>query len=304
MWKAKLAGSLACQRGDLDTAQRWADTAAIHMPPNEEAVFLPVRASYRLLRAQIAQGRGDLHVARQELAPIWDAAGADRVPDIWRPLLLGAQIEADLVAGLSEPPDGTENPAVAAIRALADQVPQIAKLAPAWSAHLDAELARAAGRDDPSAWLGVADAWRELGHVPYLAYSLTRLGAARLSAGDRDGAAGPLTEAFDIASDLGAEPLRARIIELAHRGRLKLGDQSVSRSLPESGRIGHLTPREIEVLRLVAQGMSNSEIAEKLFITPKTASVHVSRILSKLGVNSRAKATAIAYEERVLTDTD
>jgi DNA-binding NarL/FixJ family response regulator len=50
--------------------------------------------------------------------------------------------------------------------------------------------------------------------------------------------------------------------------------------------------------------MSNNEIAQKLFISPKTASVHVSRILTKLGVNSRAKATAIAYEERLLTDAN
>jgi len=50
--------------------------------------------------------------------------------------------------------------------------------------------------------------------------------------------------------------------------------------------------------------MSNNEIGEKLFISPKTASVHVSRILAKLGVNSRAKATAIAYEERLLTEVD
>lgn len=78
--------------------------------------------------------------------------------------------------------------------------------------------------------------------------------------------------------------------ELAHRGRSNL----------ESGRIARLTARELEVLGLVAQGMSNNEVAQELVISPKTASVHVSRILTKLGVNSRAKATVIAYEERIL----
>ncbi|MGH3453478.1 MAG: response regulator transcription factor, partial [Nocardioidaceae bacterium] len=108
---------------------------------------------------------------------------------------------------------------------------------------------------------------------------------------------------FRIASDLGAQPLRDRMIELAHRGQLNLGDGTDSQRI-DVGRMARLTPREVEVLRLVAQGMSNNEIAQKLFISPKTASVHVSRILTKLGVNSRAKATAIAYEERILTDSN
>jgi DNA-binding CsgD family transcriptional regulator/tetratricopeptide (TPR) repeat protein len=302
VWEAKLAGTLACQRGDLDTAQHWVQTARTQIPPNEESLWLPVRASYRLLRAQIAQGRGDLHAARDELAPLWHAAGTDRLPDIWRPLLLGGRIEADLVAEQSEPPDETENPTVTAIRQVADQAPQIGQLAPAWSAHLDAELARAAGQDDPAAWSGVVEAWRKLGHIPYLAYSLTRLGAAHLAAGNRGAAVGPLNEAFRIASDLDAQPLRQRIVELAHRGRVHLADGADGQRMPETGRISRLTAREIEVLRLVAQGMSNNEIAQKLFISPKTASVHVSRILTKLGVNSRAKATAIAYEERLLTN--
>ena len=60
------------------------------------------------------------------------------------------------------------------------------------------------------------------------------------------------------------------------------------------------TSKPVSVL---GRRLGTSEIAEKLFISPKTASVHVSRILTKLGVNSRAKATAIAYEERLLTDT-
>jgi len=62
-------------------------------------------------------------------------------------------------------------------------------------------------------------------------------------------------------------------------------------------RLRRLTPRELEVLRHVAQGASNDEISAALFISPRTASVHVSRILTKLDVTSRAKAAAVAYEE-------
>lgn len=73
--------------------------------------------------------------------------------------------------------------------------------------------------------------------------------------------------------------------------------------MPDSWQLARLTRREVEVLRLLAQGLSNHEIAQKLFISAKTASVHVSRILAKLGVNSRAKAAAIAHEESLLTDS-
>ena len=63
-----------------------------------------------------------------------------------------------------------------------------------------------------------------------------------------------------------------------------------------------LTERELEVLRLVAAGRSNRDIAAELFISPKTASVHVSNILGKLGVGSRGEAAAVAYRQHLLDD--
>lgn len=220
---------------------------------------------------------------------------------MWRPLILAAEIEADLATSGTQP--GPSDDAVCVLREVAARLPKVGDLGHAWTAQFEADLGRAAGRDGAAAWSGVVEAWRVVGHVPYLMYSLMRLGAAHLADGDRGAAASPLTEAFRIASDLGAEPLRDRIVELARRGKLTLGD-GIDSQRAETGRLARLTPREVEVLRLVSQGMSNSEIAEKLFISPRTASVHVSRILTKLGVNSRAKATAIAYEERLLTNVD
>ena len=63
---------------------------------------------------------------------------------------------------------------------------------------------------------------------------------------------------------------------------------------PTDGGLG-LTPRELEVLRLVAEGRSNRQIAEELFISAKTASVHVSNILGKLGAANRGEAAALAH---------
>ena len=83
----------------------------------------------------------------------------------------------------------------------------------------------------------------------------------------------------------------------ARRGRLTLTGES-ARDEPAAASSGEqlgLTPRELEVLRLVAEGRSNRQIAEVLFISVKTASVHVSNILAKLGVTGRVEAATIAH---------
>jgi len=94
------------------------------------------------------------------------------------------------------------------------------------------------------------------------------------------------------ADKLKARPLRAALDDLARRARIgtpeRHGDGAV---------LAALTSREREVLRLIAAGRSNREIASVLFIAPKTASVHVSNILGKLGAASRTEAAAIAYRE-------
>jgi DNA-binding NarL/FixJ family response regulator len=106
-----------------------------------------------------------------------------------------------------------------------------------------------------------------------------------------------LQSAQDLALSLDAVVLQREIQDLAGRGRISLsaaegGSQEVGETPPHLG----LTARETEVLLLVARGLSNKEIADALFISAKTASVHVSRILMKLGVTSRVEATGIAYK--------
>jgi DNA-binding NarL/FixJ family response regulator len=88
---------------------------------------------------------------------------------------------------------------------------------------------------------------------------------------------------------LGAAPLQSALLTLARRGRLDLGVGP-----PEERSLAGLTPRELEVLRLLVEGRSNRQIAEQLFISGKTASVHVTNLLAKLGVHSRLEAAALA----------
>jgi ATP/maltotriose-dependent transcriptional regulator MalT len=128
---------------------------------------------------------------------------------------------------------------------------------------------------------------------------------------DADGRAGRtdavsrLRHAARLAADLAAQPLSAQVTALARRSGISLGDVPGRREA--SGSEGtdqgqHLTSREYEVLRLVAAGRSNREIAATLFISPKTASVHVSNILGKLGAASRTEAAARAHALRLLDE--
>jgi len=109
-------------------------------------------------------------------------------------------------------------------------------------------------------------------------------------------AAGLAAEAHAFASSIGAAPLRTSVETLVRRARLDVpGVDRVA-----TGDLG-LTAREAEVLRLVAAGRTNREIADELFISAKTASVHVSNILRKVGATTRGEAAAIAHREGLTT---
>lgn len=148
-------------------------------------------------------------------------------------------------------------------------------------------------------WRQAVDAWRADGQRHELACALLGLAEAQAASRTTDRAtvnpAEAIAEAVAIASALGAVPL----VEAADTLARRLGIRS---SAPAADRDELLTVREREVLRLVAEGHSNSRIAADLYISPKTASVHVSRIIAKLEVTNRGEAAAVARRLGLLDD--
>lgn len=163
----------------------------------------------------------------------------------------------------------------------------------AWSARAEAEGVRAATGPDVAAWERAVTAFG-YGDPYELARCRRRLAEALLVAGRREEAAEQAYAARDTAVRLGAVPLREALDALVRRGRL-------TESRASGGRIAALTARESEVLRLLGRGRTNRQIGEELFISGKTASVHVSNILAKLGAASRTEAVGIAYREGLIT---
>ncbi|MGH2417231.1 MAG: response regulator transcription factor, partial [Candidatus Limnocylindria bacterium] len=133
---------------------------------------------------------------------------------------------------------------------------------------------------------------RALGRPFEVATALADLAVALLAERRREDGAPALAEAHAIAAELGAQPLREQIESLARRARIGL--EGVATADDAAERIG-LTPREREVLSLLAGGRSNRQIGDELFMAESTAGVHVSRILGKLGVTRRSEAAVVAH---------
>lgn len=161
----------------------------------------------------------------------------------------------------------------------------------AWLARAEAEWARAVSGPDPAAWATAVAAF-DYGDDYERARCRLRHAEALLATGDREAAATEARAARETAVRLGATPLLERLDTLIRRGRL---------AETPSDRPSPLTAREQDVLRLLALGRSNRQIGEELYITGKTASVHVSNILAKLGAASRTEAVAVAYREGLIT---
>jgi DNA-binding CsgD family transcriptional regulator/tetratricopeptide (TPR) repeat protein len=171
--------------------------------------------------------------------------------------------------------------------------------------HMSADSADSAGPaiGAQASWDLVAAAWVSLDQPYEQALALLCAAKAAVSAGDRDGAGQRLRHAAELAESVGATALSEEIVAFGRNARLTVSMRATAASSPAVQRSAAdqlgLTAREFEVLRLVAAGRSNPEVGAELFISAKTASVHVSNIMSKLGVSSRGEAAATAYRLRL-----
>ena len=172
---------------------------------------------------------------------------------------------------------------------------------PAERATWEAERTRLAGASDPGAWSAAASIWQSLG-CPHLAgYGWWRQAEAQLASGEpATAAATALTAAAAVAA--GHAPLQTRIRTLAERARIQIPDPATPGAAPTPAAPAPygLTRRELAVLQLLAAGQTNAQIGAELYISPKTAGVHVTSILRKLGVSGRVQAATLAERAGLL----
>ncbi len=208
-------------------------------------------------------------------------------------------------------------PVRAAATALADRV--VTATGRAWLVAAKAETARLDEQTDGDTWTEVIAAWTEAGDPAELAYARYRHVEAELRrSGVKADVGTDLIAAWRAATQLRAAWLTAAIEVLARRARIALPTPAAVAAGAESAETAAeagaaaassrapaapthtLSAREIEVLRLVAAGRSNGEIGDELFISRKTAGVHVTHILDKLGVSNRVEAAMAAARLGIL----
>jgi DNA-binding CsgD family transcriptional regulator/tetratricopeptide (TPR) repeat protein len=303
-------------RGDLDAAQR--DLAAIDTllaAGGGARHVLPLLT----LRAGLAMWRGRPGEAREAVRHGLDLAER-RSDDVWlqAPLVWhGLRAEAEArSAGAETDPDALHRLRAVADRMTGEGAPAAEPVRQAVTGYRElcsAELSRVEGHPDPAAWDRAADVWERLNHPYPAAYARLRQADALFGERTRNAAAvQALRSAYRTAERLGARPFIEEIRGLAERARASLSDDATTppsgsdaKPAPDrpAGRAGAdelavLTDRERQILARVADGETNREIGERLYISPRTVGVHISHILDKLHVRSRVHATAIYQRNR------
>jgi ATP/maltotriose-dependent transcriptional regulator MalT len=294
---------LALIRGEADKARSLLDDVEAVSTDLQEPQFLGVLGA---LRAELERRAGQLDLARQAIRNALDRIETctDDVVRLARVAAVGVVVEADAAQRARDlGDDEAERRAlleadfhVGRVSAAAEDGGPVEE---AWMRSAEAERARADGRPDPARHEAAAEAWSAVTRPYPEALMRWRAGEGHVAAGDRDAAIEALGRSHAIATALGARWLRGEIESLAARARLTLPGAAQAAPEPVAAPAAEdpfgLTPRERQVLALVAEGRTNREIGEVLFMAEKTASVHVSRILAKLDVRSRTEAAAVAH---------
>ncbi|HEY0534110.1 MAG TPA: AAA family ATPase [Actinoplanes sp.] len=285
--------------GDYDAAHRDLDAVATVLAGGGARHVLPMLT----LRAGLAMWEGRHADAR---AAVQRGLTETRSDDL---VLLGvlawhglrAEAEAHVAGAATDP---------AAIRRLTTVVerikagfggagPQVRSILDGYLNLCAAELNRIGDRHDPEPWARAAQIWGRVQQPYPLAYARLRQGDAALKRKvKRPAAVTALREAYGIATTMGARPFAAEIVSIAHKFRVTLADDADTVRMPAPGpepedELGLLTTREREVLAAVAEGLTNREIGERLFISERTVGVHVGHIFDKLQVRTRVQASRV-----------
>jgi DNA-binding NarL/FixJ family response regulator len=294
-----LRASLALLHGDDDGARPLLDALRRQVVASRHPQWVE---ALETMTAELAIGEGRIEDARAAMArglPLVEGTdeGGKLVKLLWMALRVEAE-DAERASALGERFD--DGPASTLYARLSSAVtrpgqwaegPCYAALAQAEAARLEHALGRRAPH--PGAWRSAAEAFDAIA-IPWpVAYARLREAEAYVAAGDRAAAAAPLAGAREVAERMEAAPLVAAADALARRARVRI-EAETAEPEAEPAPLG-LTPREHEVLLLVAEGRTNREIGTELFMSEKTASVHVSRILAKLDVGGRVEAAAVAH---------
>jgi ATP/maltotriose-dependent transcriptional regulator MalT len=316
----RIRADLEVLRGQYDQAQADLDTARRRggSKTGEPQYVIPLHRAV----AGLAAARGQTAEVRAALGIVLDAGvreGDERY--LWEMLALVARAEADHAAATGESDSESILPRVAQH---AETLPVHTPVQGLYRQLVAAETRRSQAETDqsPAEWSVLVVAADEATAPVHLrAYLRFRLAEAAAVCGEREQAAHAARQARALVEPLGATPLLEQIDALVRAARLALqpvpnadantstrdrelrsaagaASTSASAGVGAVGNLG-LTPRELDVLRLVAEGLSNGQIGGRLFISTKTVSVHVSNILAKLGVASRTEAAAVAHRLRV-----
>jgi DNA-binding CsgD family transcriptional regulator/tetratricopeptide (TPR) repeat protein len=302
----RIRSGLRLQRGELAPADADAVLAVQAAPqrdPQHVVAVCMTLADVALWSDRPIEGRAE--VARGLAA----MAGATQPSLVVRLCAVGLSLEAELAEqARARYEDDDRDAAVDTGRGLIERARsavvgagQLMPVVAAMLAKAEAEWTRVTGHADAKLWAAAGDAWAALA-VPFeTSYARWRQVQAHLTSGaPREQIEGTLRESWQLATRLGAARLVSEAESLARRARISLPTASrqpspTPETRPDSAEAFGLTPREREVLGLVAGGSTNRQIAERLYISDKTASVHVSNILSKLGVANRGEAAAVAH---------
>lgn len=280
------------------------------------------RIPMQTLRAGLAMWRD-----RPDLALDHVAAGLDVVEqgsdDVWldAPLVWhGARARAELTRlGMRRRDDGVGARLARHVAALARKaetsVPAVREIVELFVRQCQAEDGRADNRSDPAEWADLAKEWGERGQPYPTAYAHMRHAEAQFARRANSAAAtDALLRAEHIVRGLGATPFLAELARLADRARVpidtpvpaprrapELDPAPPPKTVPGPGpadELAELTARELEVLTELADGHTNRQVAQRLFISEKTVGAHVGRIYAKLGVHTRGQASAVYFRSR------